>query len=186
MEKTDRVFLYNDEFKKLIELYDQNTLPESFNYTLLAFLFSCFTGLRHSDVLRIKYKDIKNNTIDITLKKKTSNGYKRLIVPLSKKAKYILSTIESNNIPDSLIFPNLISSSKCSLHLKAIAAIAEIPKNISFHVASHIFATISLGLGIELKNVSELLGHDSIRTTEVYAHLVEEHLKAAVDKWDKF
>ena len=56
----------------------------------------------------------------------------------------------------------------------------------SFHTARHTFATISLGIGIELKKVSELLGHDSVKTTEIYAHLVEEHLKTAVDKWDSF
>ena len=61
-----------------------------------------------------------------------------------------------------------------------------IDKSISFHTARHHFATISLGIGIELKKVSELLGHDSVKTTEIYAHLVEEHLKAAVDKWDSF
>ena len=57
---------------------------------------------------------------------------------------------------------------------------------ILFHTARHTFAPISLGIGIELKKVSELLGHDSVKTTEIYAHLVEEHLKTAVDKWDNF
>jgi site-specific recombinase XerD len=134
-------------------------------------------------VKRIKYGDINDNVIDLTLKKKTSHGSKRLIVPLSKKA---LELIDLSTNPDNLIFPNLITSTKCAIHLKAITGVIGIKKTVTFHTARHTFATISLGLGIELKKVSELLGHDSIKTTEIYAHLVEEHLKEAVDKWDSF
>ncbi len=183
LEKTNRVFLSEDELKRLVKLLEDNTLPENINTTLEAFIFSCYTGLRHSDVQRIKLSNIRDNTIDLMLKKKTTKGYKRLIVPLSKQAKKM---INFDNEPDSLLFPSLISATKCSLHLTAIAVIAKIENDISFHVARHTFATISLGLGMDLKKVSELLGHDSIRTTEIYTHLVEQHLRNAVDLWENF
>ena len=182
-EKTHRVFLVKDELKKLNKVYDSDSLSENLQNTLHAFLFSCYTGLRHSDVVRIKYGDIKDNTVDLLLKKKTSHGHKRLIVPLSKKAQ---SFLDSSLGDEHLLFPNLITSTKCAHHLKAIAGACGIKKSVTFHAARHTFATISLGLGIDLKKVSELLGHDSIKTTEVYAHLVEEHLKKAVNKWDSF
>ena len=183
LEKTNRVFLSEDEVKKLVKLYEDNTLPRNINATLEAFIFSCYTGLRHSDVQRIKQNNIRDNTIDLMLKKKTTNGYKRLIVPLSNQAK---NMIHFNTDQDSLLFPSLISATKCSIHLTAIGAIAGINKDITFHVARHTFATICLGLGMDLKKVSELLGHDSIRTTEIYTHLVEQHLRNAVDLWENF
>ena len=148
-EKTNREFLLKDELKKIHDLYNSGSLSPVLCNTLLPFLFACYTGLRHSDVVKIKYKDIsKDNSIDITLKKKTSNGYKRLIVPLSQKA---IKLINLDSQPDELIFPKLITATKCSHHLKAIAAVCNIDKNISFHTARHTFATISLGIGIELK-----------------------------------
>ena len=183
LEKTDRLFLSETEVKKLVKLYEADTLPTNIKTTLEAFIFSCYTGLRHSDVKRIKQNNIRENTIDLMLKKKTAHGYKRLIVPLSSQAR---NMIKFNDDPESLLFPSLISSTKCSTHLTAIAAIAGIKKNITFHVSRHTFATICLGLGMDLKKVSELLGHDSIRTTEIYTHLVEQHLRNAVDLWENF
>ena len=181
LEKGNRTFLTQEELQKFATLYKEGNLDKSFKNVLEAFIFSCYTGLRHGDVKSIKYSQIRNNIIDKKLDKKTGNGYKRLIVPLSAPAR---AMIDTNNTSDDLVFPNLISSTKCSPILKAIALSLGINKVVTFHVARHSFATISLGLGIDLKKVSELLGHDSIRTTEIYAHLVEDHLRSAVSKWD--
>ncbi len=181
LEKTDRTFLTQEEMQMFVKFFNETKLDKSFHAVLEAFIFSCYTGLRHGDVKEIKYSNIRNNIIDKKLDKKTTNGYKRLIVPLSAPARKM---IDINNTSDELIFPNLISATKCSPILKAVALSLGIDKAVTFHVARHTFATISLGLGIDLKKVSELLGHDSIRTTEIYAHLVEDHLRSAVSKWD--
>lgn len=182
-EKTTRTFLVDAELQRLVDLYNNKVLQPNYQHTLQAFLFSCFTGLRHSDTKNLKYCNIIDNSIDIMIEKKSDNGHKRLLIPLSKQA---MDYIDPMTTPNSKVFPNLITATKARHHLKAMAVMIHINKNLSYHVSRHTFATLSLGLGIDIKKVSELLGHDSVRTTEIYSHLVEAHLRKAVDKWDGF
>ena len=68
--------------------------------------------------------------------------------------------------------------------IKAVADICGIKKNVHFHMARHTFATISLNLGIPIEVVQRLLGHRSIKTTLIYAKIVEKTKVEQMNKWN--
>ena len=74
------------------------------------------------------------------------------------------------------IFPN-ISNQKLNSYLKEIADVCEIDKNLTFHVARHTFATtVTLTNGVPIESVSKMLGHTDLKTTQIYAKVVEKKI----------
>lgn len=144
-----------------------------------AFLFSCFTGLRHSDVIKLEWKDIKGEMIDF--KQKKTNGYEYL--PLSKTAIDMLNICNGNVID---LKEGLVFDLPCDTHLNEMLekwiAKAGINKKITYHNSRHTFATMSLNQGIDLYTVSKLLGHCNVRVTQVYAKIVDHKKAEAVNK----
>jgi len=168
-----REYLSLDEIKILINADCAN------NEVKQAFLFSCFTGLRFSDVRKLKFSDIKDNTIDYRQKKTKSLEY----LPLSQTALNILKERIPNSSDDveKLIF-NLPTLSRVAFHVKHWTKKAKINKRITFHCARHTFATLSISHGVDLYTVSKLLGHKDIQTTQVYAKIIDSKKQEAVDK----
>jgi len=77
-------------------------------------------------------------------------------------------------LAEGTLFPN-ISNQKLNSYLKEIADLCNIEKNLTFHLARHTFATtVTLTNGVPMETVSKLLGHSSIRTTQIYAKVVEK------------
>ena len=173
-----------------------------------SFLFSCFTGLRFSDIKKMKYKDFKvqqngnsnlqgstgnlqdfDITLDIMpLKTKGTSG-KLLSVPLSSQAQKILDNdcLQGNSVSkEKLVFGGLPNNDSVNLILKDWAKEAGLTKNLHFHAARHTFATLCLTSGIDIYTVSKLLGHSSIENTEVYARILEGKLKQEVQKFHSF
>lgn len=143
-----------------------------------AFLFSCFTGLRLSDVTNLKFSDINNDTIDYRQKKTKRNEY----LPLSSTAKSIIQSRKQNHTePEQLVF-RLQTKSIVASHMRRWVKESKIKKRISFHSARHTFATLSLTNGVDLYTVSKLLGHKDITTTQVYAKIIDSKKMEAVDK----
>lgn len=173
--RTEREFLTIDELKKLIQTPFYNVLLKK------AFLFSCFCGLRHSDIIALKWENIKkdnegNFSLHI-IQKKTRES---ITLPLSAEAVKQLPERKEEKATEK-VFKGLISLGRTNVVLHKWAEDADISKHITFHTARHTHATMLLTLGVDLYTVSKLLGHTNIQTTQVYAKLVDESKKKAID-----
>ena len=150
-----------------------------------AFLFSCFSGLRYSDVDRLTWDKVKDEYLEFTQKK--TGEPERL--PLSVQALQILrkqkkaraSPNIEREIPDKAVF-FLPSQPVVDKQLKKWGKLAGIEKPLSMHKARHSFATIALSSGIDIYTVSKLLGHKNLATTQIYAKVVDEKKRRAMSK----
>lgn len=144
-----------------------------------AFLFSCLCGLRFSDVKRLQWNnlqtDSRGHTIAEIVQQKTNS---LLYLPISAEAQKQLPNPE---LREGSVFKQLPDASYTNKLLKRWARQAGIRKTISFHVARHTFATLSLTYGAELYTISKLLGHSNIRITQIYADIISEKKREAVD-----
>lgn len=169
-----RIYLTIEELNKLNKTECSNIQVK------YAFIFSCNTGLRLSDVKRITWNDLLNDEKKLILtQKKTEES---LYLPLNYTAISILSKIKNNKIQNinNNIF-NLPSNSQINKTLKEWVNRANINKKVSFHTSRHTFATMSLTSGTDLYTVSKLLGHKDIKNTQIYAKVVDESMKNAVN-----
>lgn len=171
-EPSKREYLSIDELQALEALYLKN-LSSGAKNTLHYFLFCCYTGLRYSDVKRLRYKDIRENEIYITMHK-TKDVVSIPIIDLATK-------FIGFGAPNEKIFRVCVSQ-VANRHLKDIAKLAEINKDISFHCARHTFATFALSKGIPIEVVSKLLGHKEIATTQLYAKIVDGYKREEMKK----
>ncbi len=176
-EQKSRCFLTLEEVKKIIDL---NYRPK--NDVKPAFLFCCFSGLRFSDVYKMKWGEItmsQDGNVQLeTMMKKTG---KTIWVPLSDNALRWLPE-RGDASDDDRVFANLPDqASNADSRLKTLISHAGITKHVTFHVARHTFATLTLQYGADLYTVSKLLGHSNIRTTQIYAKIVDESKRRAVN-----
>ena len=167
----DRVFLNEMELNKFIDLYKKQWLTPGMQKVLRHYLFSCFTGLRLSDIKRIQHQDIINNTL-IFAPQKTKSKIVR--VPLTKPALQLIK--DENHLKSFGIIFDTYADQVINRHLKTIADGIDFKKNISFHSARHTFATIFLRKTKNLAVLQKLLGHTNIRETMIYAHVLTEDL----------
>lgn len=139
-----------------------------------AFLFSCFTGLRYSDMKALNWSEIhkaadgKTEYID-HIQVKTKD---RVTIPLSEETKKWMPKREEGI---DNIFHNLtITSTTVEVVLKEWMEAAGITKHITYHCSRHTAATMLLTLGASIYVVSKILGHKSIKMTEIYAKIVDK------------
>lgn len=162
--ESKREYLTIDEVKRLSETSHFNERIRQ------AYLFACFTGLRISDMRRLRWQDIsmagKQWTVSVVMQKTSAP----LVLPLSKQARKWLP--EEGNA-DACIFDGLPNMGNLELNLKTWAKNAGISKNVTFHTARHTFATMMLTLGADIYTVSKLLGHRSVRATQIYAKIID-------------
>jgi integrase/recombinase XerC len=178
-EEGNRQFLTIGEVKKLQNYYDENKDSTRGEIKVLrCFLFACYTGLRYSDVKQLRFKDILDKDYIDFVQIKTGKSLK---IPLNQKAKALLPEETLPNAPVFRLFTNQVSNR----HLKKIMEEADIKKKISFHCARHTYATISLELSGNIAVVSKILGHASLKTTQIYAKVLENEKKKVMDKWDE-
>lgn len=144
-----------------------------------AFLFACLCGLRFSDVKRLKWCNLQTDShgdlVAEIVQQKTSS---LLYLPISAEAR---KQLPRTGAPDERVFRHLPDASYTSKLLKQWTRSAGIRKRVTFHVARHTFATLSLTYGAELYTISKLLGHSNIRVTQIYAEIISEKKREAVD-----
>ncbi|MGM9789916.1 MAG: tyrosine-type recombinase/integrase [Candidatus Cryptobacteroides sp.] len=172
-----RCYLTLHEVKKIMKL---DYSPKS--GVREAFLFCCFTGLRYSDVQALTWSDIKTNSNgDMQIESKMKKTGKEMFVPLSKNALIFLP--QRDNAPDSQkVFAHLPRTATMThSYMRRIEELTGIKKHITFHVSRHTFATLSITYGADLYTVSKLLGHSSVQVTQVYAKIVDENKRKAVN-----
>jgi integrase len=144
-----------------------------------AFLFSCLTGLRWSDINKLKWKEVhfdnEGSRIHYYQKKTENLEY----LDISEQA---LSYLGEKGKNEDKPFEGLKSSSYFNVSLIQWMLKAGITKHITFHCARHTHATLLLTNGVDIYTVSKLLGHKEIKTTQVYARIIDEKKKEAVNK----
>jgi integrase len=150
-----------------------------------AFLFSCYTGLRLSDVKDLTWgklqKDNNGGLFINYIQKKTK---KQQYLPIPQKAVEFLPDKASAKDTDTVF--DLPSGNYINIQLKQWAFLAKITKNLSFHVARHSYATILLSLGAGIETISKNLGHSEIKTTQSHYAAIENKLqRASVNLLDK-
>ena len=179
--QVNRQFLEEHELTKLIELY--NRYPANKRYVLKYFLFACFTGLRISDIRRIKYEDVINDTL-VFQPYKTRGMTKIVRIPLTRPAKRYMKDNQGLKIRGCIFQP--YADQVTNRLLKEIIQDAGIQKDISFHCARHTFATMYLRKTRDLAGLQKLLGHYSITETMKYAHVLDDDIKETIKFFDKY
>jgi len=185
-------FLYLQEINKLIEAPPQNTISGIRDKAILELLYG--TGIRVGELVNLNIKDIDfyEKTIRIFGK-----GSKERILPLgapSIKAtqEYVTKrnlfmkdiAINRNDLNALLLnrFGGRLSARSIRRIIIKYMKVAGLNKKISPHVLRHSFATHLLGGGADLRSVQELLGHESLSTTQIYTHITKERLKIIYKK----
>ena len=145
----------------------------------LAFLFSCLTGLRRSDIERLKWKDVypQGDFTRIIFSQKKTHGLEYL--DLAPEAAGLMG---ERGAPGDNVFDWIHSPHVTNTALREWCMNAGIKKHITFHSGRHTFAVMMLDLGTDIYTVSKLLGHREIGTTQIYAKVLDKNKQAAVAK----
>ncbi len=152
------------------------------------FLFCCYTGLAYADVEKLSSNQIGRGVdgkswvfTDRTKTKTASN------IPLLSPATALLEKYKDHPeaVSKGCLFP-VSSNQKMNAYLKEIADLCGIAKTLTTHVARHTFATtVTLTNGVPLETVSSMLGHKNIKTTQIYAKVVQKKVSQDMEKLQK-
>ena len=181
-EKKLPKYLNYDEMDRLLNSIDISSKEGIRNKLIIELLYS--TGVRVSELVNIKIKDIKIKDCQISI---LGKGNKERIVLFGSVAKNLIKDYItayradfSGNISDNYLLIDKgrqLSTNKVELILKDILRHSCLKLNISPHTLRHTFATHLLDNGADLKSVQELLGHENLKTTAIYTHVSNERLK---------
>jgi len=176
-----------DDVNKLINAIDVSKPEGARNKAILEVLYGC--GLRVSELTELK---LSNLYLEIEFIKVMGKGSKERLVPIgSSAAKALKIWIENIRVhvpvkkgEEDLVFLNRrgarLSRVYIFMVIKQLAELTGIKKTISPHTFRHSFATHLVEGGADLRAVQEMLGHESITTTEIYTHLDREYLKGTI------
>ena len=182
--------LTDDEINDLIEAIDVSKAEGLRNKAILETLYSC--GLRVSELVDLK---ISNLHFEQEFLRIAGKGERERLVPISKRAiedikKYLVNSRKKLVIEkgyENIVFLNRrgkkLSRVMIFTIIKNLAEKIKLEKNISPHTFRHSFASALVQGGADLRTVQEMLGHESILTTEIYAHLDKEYLKDTVNRF---
>ena len=195
-KQTQRAFLTKEEIEIIMSLH----LKENSNMALSRELFyiECFTGLRISDILCLKWNNYTGDSLSLTIRKTGQH----ISIPLTHRVKKIIESHRSLfSGGNDYIFPVLpidvdcsssIDSSKAiasattliDTHIKKIALRAGLSKKVTSHTGRHSFASMLIEEGATIFDIKELLGHQDVRVTQVYTHMVDVRKKNVMKMLD--
>jgi integrase len=177
-EQSERVFLTIEELRKMIDVECKNPMVKR------AFLFSCLTGLRKSDILRLTWGELSQ--VDgfwrITFRQKKTGGL--LYLDIVDEAREIIGERGDHKDLD-LIFKGFNYSDKTNFVIREWANDAGVHKHLTFHSGRHTFSLLLLDQSTEIFTVQKLLGHKDVKTTMIYAHILDQKKREAVNKLPK-
>ncbi|MCA0349847.1 MAG: site-specific integrase [Flavobacterium sp.] len=187
MKEVERDFLTEEE---LLKIYNKKIFSERLQLVRDIFIFSCYTGLAYIDV-----KGLKKDHIGIGIdgekwifknRQKTETKSKIPILPIAEE---IIEKYSNHPkcLNENSILP-ILTNQKMNAYLKEIGDLCNIPKEITFHMARHTFATsVTLTNGVPIETVSKMLGHKNLHTTQHYAKVldkkVSDDMKILKDKF---
>lgn len=178
--ETHRNFLTIEEMNKLVKTECNNPLLKR------AALFSALTGLRFSDIKKLVWGElefIEGNGYFIQFKQQKTKGAE--MMPISEQA---YSLLGERKEPNSLVFEGLTYSAYENKHLAKWIGLAGIEKDITFHCFRHTFATLQLSkrpdgsAGTDIYTVSKMMGHRDLKTTQIYAKIIDQTKREAANK----
>ena len=172
--ETQRKFLTIEELNSLVKTDCKNLLLKR------AALFSALTGLRFSDIKKLVWNEleyIEGNGYFIQFKQQKTKGVE--MMPISDQAFNLLGERKKLNV---LVFEGLEYSAYTNKHLAHWIGLAGITKDITFHCFRHTFATLQLSNGTDIYTVSKMLGHRELKTTQVYAKIIDKTKREAANK----
>lgn len=158
--KGDRTFLLPEEIKMIDEYWNSKFVPDIYKNIIARFLFSCFTGLRFTDVQKLTIENFVDDSVVFTAEK--TGKFQRIKLNESAR-KYIYNDFFKINSTNEYT----------NRELKKIAKLCGISKKLTFHVARHTFATNFLICGGRLEHLQKILAHSKIEETMIYVGIVE-------------
>lgn len=171
--------------QELIVLEKQTFVTQRLTTIRDIFVFQCYTGLAYIDVYNLRKTDIgigvDHKYWILSARQKTGNETN---IPLLPKALELIEKYTDHPIclQRKSVFP-VSSNQKMNEYLKEIATLCKIDRDLNTHLARHTFATtITLTNGVPIETVSKMLGHSSIRTTQVYAKVIEQKIGEDMDR----
>jgi len=143
------------------------------------FVFSCYTGLAYVDVRKLKrselVKGIDNKMWIFTKRQKTDTLSRIPVLPIAASVIHIYDKYPQC-VADDLLLP-VMSNQKMNAYLKELSGICDINKELTFHMARHTFATtVTLNNGVPIETVAKMMGHTSIKTTQIYAKVMDHKI----------
>jgi len=172
--ETQRNFLTIEELNSLVKTECNNPLLKR------AAIFSALTGLRFSDIKNLVWGEleyIEGNGYFIQFKQQKTKGVE--MMPISEQA---YSLLGERKEPTDKVFEGLTYSAYENKHLYQWIGAAGITKDITFHCFRHTFATLQLSKGTDIYTVSKMLGHRELKTTQIYAKIIDQTKREAADK----
>ena len=177
--------LTTDEIDRILAAIDTSTVKGLRDSAMLELLYSC--GLRVSELVSLRLGDLFFGEGYIRV---TGKGDKQRLVPINDiardKIRFYLEERRTDSRSEDILFLNNRGTQLTRVMvftlLREAARRAGIEKKISPHTFRHSFATHLLEGGAGIRQVQELLGHESILTTEIYTHLDSEHLRRTVEE----
>lgn len=175
---TRRGYLTTRELKSLYQNFMdfQHTLSNSEREVMRAFLFSCFTGLRYSDLRSLDAGEI----FDWKIRKQMHKTGEAVYIPIPIQARLLLPP----KLERGEVF-HIVENSHFNRTLRNATKKLGYSKYVHCHIARHTFATTCITLGIPLHATSKLLGHRKLDTTLIYAKYVDTYLDKEMKKFNK-
>lgn len=173
-EDTERQFLSLEELQALVNT--ECAIP----ILKKAAIFSAQTGLRFSDIQKLTWSEIQHSKSDgycIRFRQKKTKGTE--LLPISEQA---FSILGEQGKPEELVFKPLEYSATNNKVLRDWITAAGITKYITFHCFRHTNATLMLSMGVDIYTVSKMLGHRELKTTQIYAKVVDKAKQEAAGK----
>lgn len=149
-----------------------------------AFLFSCLTGLRRSDIVKLTWGEVRKlaGRTRLVFRQKKTGGQEYL--DITPQAAELIG--ERGDVkPDECVFGDILRPTYTNDILRKWALRGGIDKHLTFHCGRHTFAVMMLTLGTDIYTVSKLLGHSDLKTTQIYAKIVDAKKQEAVDNIPK-
>lgn len=174
-EEGTRMYLTVEELKRLVE-----TDCIQYPGVKTTFLFSCLTGLRRSDILKLTWSEVhqQGNFTRLIFKQKKTGGLEYL--DINQQA---VDLMGPRGQSDDFIFSDMLPDMDCTNKtLQSWMYRAGIDKKITFHCGRHTFAVMMLDLGADIYTVSKLLGHRQLTTTQIYAKVLDKNKQNAVSR----
>ena len=170
-EQVDRGYLTEEELQALMQL----PLPPGTRRLVRdLFVFAAFTGLSYADVKALRWDNVRKlfdgNTWIVTRRAKTHTPSSVLLLDIPLQ---ILERHGDRNAGQVFRVP---SNNCCNGHLARLGKACGTATHLTFHIARHTFATLSLSKGVPIETISSVLGHTSIRTTQIYAKITNQKI----------
>jgi integrase len=168
-------FLSSEEERKLLAACDDQLAA--------VVRFAICTGLRRGELTNLRWQDVNLGRQQIHIPARNAKSKRSRTIPLNDSAMEIVIAQSDTHHPNAFVFPNSRGGRMGNLHhffRKAVLAAGL--EDVSLHTLRHTFASRIVMANGSLVEARELLGHRDLTTTLIYAHLTDEHLRAAVKK----